>query len=513
VKKTVPVLSVLVVLSLTGAATGESFRFTVTANPRGEHVKFADTLNAINTLVGGPGAFHVSPGDIDHTIPENRAVIDTYFGLNALWYPGVGNHEAETDDDIQWIRDEYNNGNGVRTPLKNFTNQDGPPTTRETTYSWDFGNAHFIQLNEYWDGTDDTGARGDVVPALRAWLAADLAANTRPYVFVFGHEPAFPEHRHGDDSLNANPPNRDAFWQLLEASEVHAYICGHTHQYSRHLGNRNGQGSVWQIDAGAAGNGSVPEGGSSVETFIDVTVTDTEVTYDVYDNSGGTWARLEGWSQPIVDTEPPPPLPNPIIASCYFDEPPEGTENWTPGPGDRDMGFNITYTSGTPYYLATYDSSSSPRRYRMRTVEAEVQMDTVDLSLKTDVTVSIDVSIKDTSWESGDYFIVTVTNGVETIDVAREEGTLEGLEKKTWLRYEAAIPDDWTEATLLLSSSTNSSADSEAVDFSNIEFRGVPEPAALTLLALGGLAVLKRRRRFLRNRIDDTRRSWDAQHV
>ena len=460
------------VLCVVGSAGGEPFRFTVTADPRAQHAKFADTLAAINTLVGGPGAFHVSPGDIDGTVPENRAVIDTHFGADALWYPGVGNHEAETAADMTWIRDEYNNGNGVRTPLKNFTNQDGPLTSKETTYSWDYGNAHFVQLNEYWDGGSDVGANGDVIPALRGWLAADLAANAKPYVFVFGHEPAFPVNRHVGDSLDAEPPNRDAFWSLLEEHDVNAYIVGHTHYYSKRRGDRNGAGGVWQIDAGAAGNGAD-------ETFVDVTVTDTEVTYDVYDNSTGSWAKLEGWSQPIVDDTPKPPQPAPLIAACYFDEPPEGTRNWTPGVGDEDLGFSTVNTGGVPFHLGTYDSSTSQWRYRMRTVEAKVETDAVDLSQKKDVTVSIDISIKNTSWESGDFFLVTLTNGVDTIDLAREEGVLGALPKKQWMRYEIAIPDDWNEATLSFSSRTNSSVDAEAIDFDNIEFRGVPDPSKM----------------------------------
>jgi len=499
---------VLVLFAVGRVAAADSFHFTVTADPREHHTKFGDTLNAINTLVGGPGQFHVSVGDIDHTIPENRAEIDTAFDPSLVWYPIIGNHElpSTTDDDIVWLRTEYNSGQDGRTALKFETNQDGPPGSVETTYSWDCGNAHFVALNLYWDGgtvpeVSDVATNGDVVPALYDWLKENLDDNTQPYVFVFGHEPAFPQNRHIGNSLDAEPPNRDAFWQLLEDHDVHAYFVGHTHYYSKRQGNRNGDGSVWQIDAGAAGNGEIEEEGDvSIETFIDVTVTDTEVTYDVYDNSTGAWAKLEGWSAPMIDDTPPPPHPDPLIASCYFDEPPEDTQDWTPGAGDEDLGFETKNIVGTPDHLGTYDSSTSHWRYRMRTVEAEVEMDTVDLSLKTDVTVGIDVSIKDTSWEGDDFFLVTVTNGPETIDLAREEGTLDDLAKKTWIHYEVAIPDDWTEATLSFSSHTNSSSDAEAVDFDNIEFRGIPEPATLVLVGMGAVGVLayawlKRRRR------------------
>jgi hypothetical protein len=290
---------VAVVLSLACAATGaETWHFTVTADPRGLHDKFAETLAAINALAGGPGPFHITAGDIDNTIPENRAVIDTAFGASSVWIPVIGNHEEETPDDMTWLRNEYDNGNGLRTPLKDFTNQDGPAGTVETTYSWDYLNAHFVVLNEYWDGEtaggSDVAADGDVVLALRTWLADDLAASTAPYTFVIGHEPAFPYNRHIGDSLDAYPANRDAFWSVLEQYDVTAYLCGHTHFYSKHKGDKDHVGDVWQIDAGAAGNGDR-------ETFVDIVLSDTQVRFDVYDDSTGSWALLESWSEPVPE--------------------------------------------------------------------------------------------------------------------------------------------------------------------------------------------------------------------
>ena len=109
----------------------------------------------------------------------------------------------------------------------------------------------------------------------------------------------------------------------------------------------------------------------------------------------------------------------------------------------------------------------------MRTTEAEIEVGAVSLLLWKDVTLSVDVAIKDTSWESDDYFLVTVTDGVDTIELAREEGTLAGLPEYSWMRYQVDIPDDWKTATLSFSSSTNSSVDAEAIDFDNIEFRGL----------------------------------------
>ena len=66
---------------------------------------------------------------------------------------------------------------------------------------------------------------------------------------------------------------------------------GHTHSYSKHQGDKNHVGEVWQIDVGAAGNGGV-------ETFVDIVLKPGEVEYNVYNNSGGTFHLAESWSAP-----------------------------------------------------------------------------------------------------------------------------------------------------------------------------------------------------------------------
>lgn len=197
---------------------------------------------------GGAGDFMVSPGDIDPPADVLQTV-STYVAADYPWYPVVGNHETETTADMTWLR-SYNSGGDA---LPNVVKV-GPANCVETTYSFDRGSAHFVVLNEYCDGSTDTGTDGDVVTALYDWLAADLAATTQPVIFVFGHEAAYPQPdedngrlRHQTDSLNAHAATRDAFWALLESWGVTAYVCGHTHNYSAYK-----QGTVWQIDVGHA---------------------------------------------------------------------------------------------------------------------------------------------------------------------------------------------------------------------------------------------------------------------
>jgi hypothetical protein len=282
-------------LERTGQAGGVQFTFAITADMRlysgpGTYDTpqfFRGACEAINSL--GGTAFMVSPGDIDPPAGVEWT-IEQYLGQDYLWYPVVGNHESETAEDMEWLRAYDYDANGETPP--NIVNV-GPAGCEETNYSFDYENSHFVVLNEYCDGTNDIGADGDVVDALYDWLVTDLAATEQSHVFVFGHEPAYPQPdadvgrlRHEGDSLNAHPVNRDRFWNLLRDEAVVAYICGHTHNYSAVQVD-----GVWQLDAGHA-RGLGDTGAPS--TFILVYVHDESVRFEAYrdDASGGTYALV-----------------------------------------------------------------------------------------------------------------------------------------------------------------------------------------------------------------------------
>ena len=197
-------------------------------------------------LQTGKGAFMVSPGDIDppDTIYE---MVNTVLGSDYPWYPVVGNHEAETPENMKWLQ-EYG-----REKLLDHVSA-GPEGCEETTYSFDYKNAHMIVINEYYDGPSDTAGRGRVSDALYEWIKRDLKSTSKPFIFVFGHEPfvSIPDvengrHRHRGDNLDEDPQNAHRFAKLLRQHSVTAYICGHTHNFS--YAKING---LWQIDAGHA---------------------------------------------------------------------------------------------------------------------------------------------------------------------------------------------------------------------------------------------------------------------
>ncbi len=246
-----------------------SFSFAVTADVREYTGTDTNYFRGVceRLFYGGAGDFMISTGDIDPP-GEVYSDIQIYVGSNYLWYPVVGNHEAETAYGMNWLR-SYNAGGNSLPCLVNT----GPPGGEETTYSFDHGNVHFVILNEYYDGGSDTATDGDIPDQLHNWLLADLTTNTRPVILIFGHEPAYPQTdeesgrmRHETDSLNKYAANRDRFWAALKNNSVLAYFCGHTHNYSKiKIDN------VWQIDAGhARGTGDT----GSRSTFLLVYVMD-----------------------------------------------------------------------------------------------------------------------------------------------------------------------------------------------------------------------------------------------
>jgi len=96
----------------------------------------------------------------------------------------------------------------------------------EEWYSFDYGNAHFVFLN---DTVLDSGVLGNEE---RVWLDADLAAVDRTkidWIFVIHHRPMYTcqsTHR-PDTSLRAN-------WQpVFDRYGVDFVIAGHNHVYER----------------------------------------------------------------------------------------------------------------------------------------------------------------------------------------------------------------------------------------------------------------------------------------
>jgi hypothetical protein len=224
----------------------------------------------------GPGDFMVSPGDV---LPagDTRWTIDQILGEDYLWFPMPGNHDFGTSD-YNFLRDYDYDPNGLAEP--NIVNW-GPDSCPRTTYSFDYQNAHFVALNVYCNEESPWGIDGSITDTIFQWLQDDLEETDKEHIFVFGHEPAFPQAdektgitNHYYESLDEYPQARDRFWQLLQDEDVDAYFCGHTHNYSAVQID-----GVWQIESGQAmGTRAAPSPG----TFLIVSVQGETVTIETY---------------------------------------------------------------------------------------------------------------------------------------------------------------------------------------------------------------------------------------
>ncbi len=206
---------------------------------------FSGACEAIKKV--GQGSFMISPGDLDVDPPSAvRNLIDDTLGEDYPWYVVIGNHEPESPSTMEYMR-TYSQ------TVPKVVNR-GPKGCEETTYSFDWGDSHFVVLNQYFDGARDWSLEGELVPELLEWLEHDLASTDKGRIFVFGHEPILPipdmdngRIRHQGDSLDEDPENAFAFHQLLLRYDVDAYFCGHTHNTS--YAKING---LWQLDPGHA---------------------------------------------------------------------------------------------------------------------------------------------------------------------------------------------------------------------------------------------------------------------
>jgi len=413
------ILLIMVVgaIGCVGVAQAETFRFTVSVDNRpydgGNKNRWEWLLDEMADKVGGEGVFHIMPGDIDPPWTTD-ASLKTQFGSDVVWYPVVGNHEAETPADMTWIRTAFSS-------LPYVVNS-GPEGCETTTYSFDYGNAHFIALNEYYDGTSDTGTDGDIVQELYDWLVEDLAANTKPAVFVIGHEPAYPEFRHVGDSLDGHPENRDRFWKLLNDEKVIAYFCGHTHYYySKQVDGADWDPFTWQVDCGNAGNP-----GEAVQTFVDVTVTDTTVTFDAWSGTqNNPYSIRDSWTVNIP-------------------APPDKAYNPSPGNGVGDVAINVDLSWSGSFIADTYDVyfGTSDPLVRVSERQKATTFDPGELFTTTTYSWRIDVVEADSTVHTGDDWSFTTATAPGQVAGGSPVDGASNVEITTDLNWTAATGAD-----------------------------------------------------------------------
>lgn len=178
-----------------GTATPDQFRIAARI----------DTLNADLAIL---------TGDIIYESGEPQNFTPYYFNVyrptltRIPFYPSLGNHDTYYDGGASYINTFYLPTND--------------PSDPERSYSFDYGNAHFVAIEVTMEDTSPD-------PVMTAWLDADLAATTQPWKFVYFHVPMYSNGgSHGADATIAA-----GLEPIFDARGVDIVFQGHNHYYTR----------------------------------------------------------------------------------------------------------------------------------------------------------------------------------------------------------------------------------------------------------------------------------------
>ncbi len=220
-------------------ARAEAWSFAVTGGHGGTGATFNTSFlsRMAADIAAGDCRFVLVAGDL---IPAQGDALELYSAWREAMapvyragipvYPVRGRNETAPDPDgLDW-RKAF-----PRLPTN------GPPGEVGLTYSFTFRDAFCAVL--------DQGVRPRRVN--HAWLDAECRANTRPHVFVIGHEPAFRVRR--DDGLAAHPAARDLFWASLRRAGARLYFCGRDPLYHSAAVIEGAKPPIFQVVAGSGG--------------------------------------------------------------------------------------------------------------------------------------------------------------------------------------------------------------------------------------------------------------------
>ncbi len=180
--------------------------------------------------------------------------------------------------------------------FKQYIPDNGPNEEKYLTYSFTHRNAFFVGLDEY------------VNPhrVNQTWLDKQLEQDHSPFVFVFGHEPAYAINH--PDCLAYYSTQRRDFWNSIGKAGGRIYFCGHDHLYDRaHILDSSGN-KIYQVVIGSGGapraNWTPPYNDGSVigdfhnkvdVGYILVTVNDSTalVEWKAWDANRKTWTAKD----------------------------------------------------------------------------------------------------------------------------------------------------------------------------------------------------------------------------
>ena len=213
-------------------------RFIVFGDSKGKengmNIKTLKTIMDESTKLSPKAEFIVVCGDsvagssngevLSSQLKAFRSIVERYHPNKPL-IPVVGNHEVNiepTDDRYEKIFSSIYSDVSPIGFLKDYN---------KTVYYKDFNDTRLIVLNAFHHGETHR-----ISPKQLYWFK-EVSSVYKKNKFVFVHSPAFPTGAHYTHCLDLYPKDRDAFWKIVDSSNIDIVFSGHEHNYSRRIIN------------------------------------------------------------------------------------------------------------------------------------------------------------------------------------------------------------------------------------------------------------------------------------
>ena len=213
------------------------------------------------TLLWTGDLTNVSEGDaatFERQLLAWREIVQPLYDHDVTVLPARGNHEVVWYDPNDKTYTARSIPDAKKTWDKVFSGRyalpaNGPPDEKNVSFYYTTGSALCVGLDQYQEG--ETPARHAIN---QAWFDQVLHDHKKPFVFAYGHEPAFAASikHESKDTLAADLPKRNDFWESLINAGARAYFCGHDHFYDHMSIVRDGADpgpEMHQLIAGTAG--------------------------------------------------------------------------------------------------------------------------------------------------------------------------------------------------------------------------------------------------------------------
>lgn len=193
-------------------------------------------------------------GDNAYDFGSDADFSSKFFGIygsnimeNHKLYPSPGNHDYGNSAGNKSLR---NMAYHTSFTVPQSGESGGVASNKQNYYSFDIGNIHFLSLDSYGIESDGTSIETAGSSALKTWLTADLAANTKKWTIAYWHHPPYTKGSHNSDSEGDLVNIRQNFISFLETRGVDMIVCGHSHNYERGYLVKNYTGNWASFNAG-----------------------------------------------------------------------------------------------------------------------------------------------------------------------------------------------------------------------------------------------------------------------